>query len=743
MGLLSKQRCAVAVVILLPLQLLPYSILRAQQSATDAAFQPPATPRFSTSGGAVSTHRFWTAKNWYPLNLTAEGGPYTMFPEPLAVQTTATGLLVGYSPHINVIKTAFLHPVQFDFTIGTPGLRTSKVNIVSSTDRMVKFDFGSVRTTVGRGMPFVYVETNSSNEVSIHFASPPVVFGQQGSRLGVSLGENHYGLFCPSHGSWSHDEKVFVCHLPVGHHYLSVAVMPREADLETFSKYAFAFPVATPMSWVYDREKSTVSTKFDVTTDVREGADPGFLQALYPHQYTSMSAGASISSQTYASARGPMRLWMEPSFTTTDKFHGVLPFLPLPPDFDKATGKALLAKVVDESNSFAAPDTYGQGKAFGRLAQLLPLTVMNGEPGMRDQLAGKMRKQFSAWATPSQGSSRHFSYDEPWGTWIGYPASYGSNSQLNDHHFHYGYWIHAAAMLGLFDGKWITSQQNRVFFGEMVRDIANLNDKDGRYPTLRHFDAYAGHSWASGQAPFADGQNEESTSEAINAWAGLILYATEMNDTKLRDAAIWMYTLETNAARDYWFNDGPVSTFPAGFDRVQVSNVFDGKADAATWFGDAPEFEHGIQFLPFTGASLYLGRNPSYVRRNLFEVTRANGGRIQTTTDKWPDLMEMYQGFYDPAAALAALRTTKYVFDGETRAHEFAWLSSMQSLGRVDDTVSADCVFYAVFRTEAGARTHIAFNPGSTPLSVTFSDGVKLDVPPNAMNVNRRIIPLS
>ncbi len=41
-----------------------------------------------------------------------------------------------------------------------------------------------------------------------------------------------------------------------------------------------------------------------------------------------------------------------------------------------------------------------------------------------------------------------------WGTLIGYPASYGSDQELNDHHFHYGYFIAAAATLAKFDPTW-------------------------------------------------------------------------------------------------------------------------------------------------------------------------------------------------------------------------------------------------------------------------------------------------
>jgi endoglucanase Acf2 len=662
-----------------------------------------------------------------------------MFPEPLAVQTTAQGLLVGYSPHFNVERDYFIHAVQPDLTIGVGGLNASSVQVAGYTDRMVDFDFGPLKTRVGRGMPFVYIETKpassgtASPEPTVAFTTPPIIFAQTPSQLGVTVGSNSYGLFCPSGGTWTRSEKIFTCQLPKGKRYLSIALLPNPQAFAHYAREAFVFPSDTNLSWAYDPQHSQVSTTFEVVTENKEGEpSTGFLQALYPHQYTSLAGAAASTSDTYASARGPMRVLDARSFTTVDTFHGVLPFLPLPSGFDLATARGLLRQVAAGRTLFPAPDTYGQGKSLSRIAQLLPL-AQSADPATLRNFTAALRAQFQLWSAPGNRPTNRFIYDRAWGTLIGYPASYGSDIQLNDHHFHYGYWINAAAMLGLYDSAWIAQPPNRHFVHELVADIATLTPNDPRYPMLRPFDAYAGHSWASGQAPFGDGENEESSSEAINAWAGILLYAAETGDVPLRDAAIWMYTLETNAATDYWFNDGPVSTFPTGFERVQIANLFDGKSDAATWFGNAPALEHGIEFLPFTGASLYLGRDPAYVRRNLAEVTHATGGEIDKAGDAWPDLMEMYQAFIAPREAIAAWNGTHYVFDGETRAHEFAWLQSLAALGRVDQSVTADTPFYAVFRSETAQRTHVAFNPGSSPLTVHFSDRFSLSLAPRSM----------
>ena len=68
---------------------------------------------------------------------------------------------------------------------------------------------------------------------------------------------------------------------------------------------------------------------------------------------------------------------------------------------------------------------------------------------------------------------------------------------------------------------------------------------------------------------------------------------------------IFLYATETTAVEQYWFDiDRSISrrlsscciSYGMGFKRVH-----------ATWFSGDPEFVHGINFLPITSGSLYLG----------------------------------------------------------------------------------------------------------------------------------------
>ena len=85
-----------------------------------------------------------------------------------------------------------------------------------------------------------------------------------------------------------------------------------------------------------------------------------------------------------------------------------------------------------------------------------------------------------------------------------------------------------------------------------------------------------------------------------------------------------------------------------------------------------------------------------------------NGG----TLNLWQDLMEMYEALFDPTDAINRWNSTTSTNDGESRAHEYAWLHTLAALGRVHTAVTANWPFYAVFRNPSNnVVTHVAFNP--------------------------------
>ena len=105
------------------------------------------------------------------------------------------------------------------------------------------------------------------------------------------------------------------------------------------------------------------------------------------------------------------------------------------------------------------------------------------------------------------------------------------NGFYNDHHFHYGYHIYAAAIVAEYDREWGRRNFEQVLL--YVRDIANPSAKDKYFPKFRQKDWYLGNSWASGIAtiggrPYLNGRNQESSSEAIAAYEAVSMFGSVM-----------------------------------------------------------------------------------------------------------------------------------------------------------------------------------------------------------------------
>ena len=96
---------------------------------------------------------------------------------------------------------------------------------------------------------------------------------------------------------------------------------------------------------------------------------------------------------------------------------------------------------------------------------------------------------------------------------------------------------------------------------------------------MRVYDVYASHSWASGTSPFADANNQESTSEAVTAWMGLRLWAETSGDQALADQAAWMQSSEADAALKYWLNFNVDDPLYAPLEYSYLPLNFGGKQD--------------------------------------------------------------------------------------------------------------------------------------------------------------------
>jgi endoglucanase Acf2 len=693
--------------------------------------------------GKMPTNRWWSSLAWVKYS-------DAQYPHPLAVQAVARGLRIDYpGPNLTAGRDGILGSMPAegseDLLLGlstTDEFQAARVDGFSDWFVRARLATLDARLTVsyGHGSPFVYAICEGGLPRLTFPEVPRIWSGDERSPvLGITVHGKPYALFGPSGSTWQGLGTTQWVNQNGGKPYFSLALLPAgdPKTLALFRRYAYAHVTDTRATPHYDPKTSTVTCEFAVTTPRYEGQATGTILALYPHQWRHTSA--TLLPGTYSSVRGTMKLIEGSSFTTTLTYPGVLPALP------RVGGDAsTVAGFLDRELSIAdreVRNTYDNGKRLGRYADEVPIAEQYGLSPAADSLRNRIRQGLEAWFTVADADgrakeSRLFCYDDRWGTLIGYPAGYGSDADLNDHHFHYGYFLRAAAEVARRDPAWAGDEQFGGMVKLLIRDIADPDREDPMFPYLRCFDPYAGHSWASGNARFGDGNNQESSSEAVNAWYGLILWGVATHDDALRDWGVWLYTTESTAAREYWLNVSPADFETLGNASVPpwLSMVWGGKGATGTWFSARYEPRHAINYMPVHGGSLYLGLDPDGARRNYEALVRETGG---PHFRQWADLIWMYRALSDPDDAMQqyerdAGRTR--IEGGNSRANLYHWLTTLKQVGLVDATVTAGTPLYAVFR-KGGKRTYVAYNDSDEPLIVHFSDGAELKAPANGYAV--------
>eukprot|EP00599_Poterioochromonas_sp_BG-1_P009041 CAMPEP_0173139988 /NCGR_PEP_ID=MMETSP1105-20130129/4598_1 /TAXON_ID=2985 /ORGANISM="Ochromonas sp., Strain BG-1" /LENGTH=938 /DNA_ID=CAMNT_0014052849 /DNA_START=75 /DNA_END=2891 /DNA_ORIENTATION=+ len=322
-----------------------------------------------------------------------------------------------------------------------------------------------------------------------------------------------------------------------------------------------------------------------------------------------------------------------------------------------------------------AGDTYFSGKLLARLARIL---LISDEVGLRQRkefadALSHLRDGVEIWINGRAQSP--FLYDRSWGglvmcgcdytyedMWGHCRNSYPSCPALedmgqnfgagfyNDHHYHFGYHIYAAAVVSKFDAVWGRKWHQHVLL--LIRDIANPSNDDIYFPTWRHKDWYVGFSWASGVVtiggrPYPNGRNQESVSEAIAAYEAVAMYGDVMSDVffgsntaedlvlydtalRTRDMGRLLMCTEIRSAKTYWHvqergTPGVSRIYPDVYEPKVIGMIWSMMAQEQTWFGSEVWKSYGIQILPLTPAA-ELRDDPSWVAEMLpkFEASCLN-----------------------------------------------------------------------------------------------------------------------
>ncbi len=698
---------------------------------TDAAGRngyPSGTP-FVVGNAAnrpVPTNDWWSdkVKNAHSSNL---------FNYPFTEKTLNSGLVLTYIPWGPIDN---IEPVK----VGLNGLNASAANISDFSDWTITMQWKNgtkqMEATTGIGMPFVYFTKDSASTVEITADQGTATIHNEILIIENLRNGADFAVYAPSGSVWTQSGNVYSSSLN-GENYWSLAFLPLSSSnlltaATSFQQYAYVFPTGTTSSFSYDENTSQVTTTFNVQTSVKEGTATNMLLGLLPHQWANLSSGSVNTPHIYNTVRGQLKMMAGNTFSTVNTFYGILPTLPYidfySPTFSPAKMNTKI-KLLENEGLATWTDSYNEGQAMNRLIQTARVAEISGDTVALNKIVSTIKARLEDWLKANSGEVAFlFYYNQTWSAMLGYPAGHGQDVNINDHHFHWGYFIHAAAFLEQYDAGWKNQWGDMINL--LVRDAASSNRQDNLFPYLRNFSPYAGHCWANGFATFPQGNDQESTSESMQFNSSLIHWGEVTGNDSIRDLGIYLYTTEQAAVEEYWF-DMYNRNFASSQQYSLVSRVWGNSYDNGTFWTADIAASYGIEMYPIHGGSLYLGHNVSYVDQLWAEIEQNTG--ILTNdpnVNLWHDVKWKYLSFTDPQKAITMYdsypeRNLKF---GISDAQTYHWLHSMNVLGEVSTAITSNHPLAAAFNNN-GTIIYVAQNYGNDSIVVNFSDGFNLDVP--------------
>ncbi len=690
-------------------------------------------------GKPVPTNDWWSKK-------IKENHVNNLFNYPLAMRTVNQGLVVSYIVAASTTNGS-TQPMDdmLPITVGVTGLNAGQATVSDYSDWTVSMNWTngtrSFTATTGIGMPFIYFTKNTSDVAELKITEGSVVITNEMLVVTNSHQGADFAVYAPVGSTWTQTGTTYTSTLN-GKNYWSMAYLPPSApNLTTvanqYKEHAYVFPTNTTATWNYNESNSKLTTVFNVTTDVKEGTGTSVLLGLLPHQWAHLaSSSAQPTGATYSTIRGELKLLAGNTFTVENTFKGILTTLPYVDNYSDGFSPAALAAKVNQIKNDQLDtwtDSYNEGQLMNRLIQTARIADEMGNIEARNTIKATIKARLEDWLKSDSGEVAFlFYYNSNWSAMLGYPAGHGQDGNINDHHFHWGYFIHAAAFMEQYEPGWAAQWGPMVSL--LVRDAASPDRNDPLFPYLRNFSPYAGHSWANGFATFPFGNDQESTSESMQFASSLIHWGTVTENDAIRDLGIYIYTTEQTATEEYWF-DMHHRTFKPGYGYKLASRIWGNGYDNQTFWTSDIAAAYGIEMYPIHGGSLYMGHNLDYVEELWGEIS-ANTGILsnQVNNNLWHDTYWQYLSFIDAQAAIDLYdsfpnRELKF---GISDAQTYHWLHAMNALGPVNANVTANYPIAAVF-TNNGNNIYVAHNYGDTPIVVTFSNGFTLNVPANDM----------
>lgn len=305
------------------------------------------------------------------------------------------------------------------------------------------------------------------------------------------------------------------------------------------------------------------------------------------------------------------------------------------------------------SNQTNLDSIYFSGKALSKFALIsYILKDVLGDAEMAEAGLNNLKECYAIFT--SNKNKNPLIYESAWKGVVS-SASYTTgnmgddfgNTYYNDHHFHYGYFILTAAIIGYMDPDWITA--NKDYVNSLVRDIANPSPLDNYFPVSRNFDWYHGHSWAHGLYESSDGKDQESSSEDSMSAYALKMWGHVTGDANMEARGNLQLAINARSIQSYYLYEQGNKIEPDNFVGNKAAGIlFENKIDCTTFFGEREEFIHGIHMVPILPNSA-LVRKPNFVKEEWDAFF--SQGRADTAVGGWRGILYANLALVDPKTA--------------------------------------------------------------------------------------------
>ncbi|KAH8556532.1 glycoside hydrolase family 81 protein [Umbelopsis sp. PMI_123] len=564
----------------------------------------PPGPFFQDFKPPYPTDAWWSGYSVGTQDATVAG------PFPFESATTNTSVVFGISNKRDFDGSSIHQPTQTDWGVGISGLpedleHRKAISWDTQTVCLQYFtDSGSTMSScMVPGSPYmtfsfknaaVTIESLNGNLGDIQWVT-------KGTKAKITNDAGTYLLYVLN-GSLNFTQNTNTLESQSGYTgTIRMALLNETSQEAILDKYVGSYATGLNMTYAVSGDTSTQTWKWTVA-----GNSSDLLTMSWPHHRKVLSS-PSYENIQYLTTKGYMKGVVGDSWILKHSLPNITWHATNAPQSSCLSQlNQSLQFDVDALTVMVPGDFYYWGGSVARAARLALIADQIGRTDLVDTVVNILKESFSYWQnnshTPAAG------YETGWGgfvnadgwnnTWVDF-----GNAYYNDHHFHYGYFLYTASVIGKFDSAWLT--QNEEFLTHAARDIGNPSPNDPYYTVTRHMDWFAGHSWASGIANGAGSRDQESTGEAINGYYGLLMFAEVTGNSALIDYARMLLAIEEMGAQTYWHlypdvtDDTPYPE-SAFRDLITVGNVEDWQSGAWLFWGAQKTEITAIQMLPLT-----------------------------------------------------------------------------------------------------------------------------------------------